>query len=260
MKKLALILALLVIPCAAFGLEMMNDNAMDQVTGQSGVSIALDDVQLFINIEKMAYIDCDGFNSSNQDYGTCSGAAGAIGLNNFQIDVLNVNAIVSSTVSDDQGVQTTGNAGSMPLYSTNCGMIPLFYDYGTASSLGCYLGSTASALTANNAGLNNYTSPAIGGGFFAKALSIDVTDELPTLTAGLNSNYPTLNGSSVGGVIIGIPTLEIYIDSMSMTPFYTGDISGVPSNAVNNNDDFGTFELQGITFTTLSGWLEIAPH
>ncbi|MFZ2634114.1 MAG: DUF6160 family protein [Desulfosalsimonadaceae bacterium] len=257
MKKLALILSLIIIPCSAFGLEMLNDNAMDQVTGQSGVSIAVDDVQLFINIDKMAYIDCDGFNSNNLDAGTCTGAGGAIGLNNFQIDVLNVNAIVSSTTADDQGTQTTGNVGSMPLYSTVCGMIPLFYDYGTASAQGCYLNGTN-----NNKGLNNFTSISPTGGFIAKSLTIDVTEALPALTAGFqNNNTGTVSNLTVGGVLIGIPTLEIYIDSMSMTPFYTGEINGrTSSTAANNNKDYGTIELQGITFTTLSGWLEIAPH
>ena len=42
MKKLALILALMIIPCSAFGLEMLNDSSMDSITGQSGVSIAVD--------------------------------------------------------------------------------------------------------------------------------------------------------------------------------------------------------------------------
>ena len=37
MKKLALILALLIIPCSAFGLEMLDNNTMDSITGQAGV-------------------------------------------------------------------------------------------------------------------------------------------------------------------------------------------------------------------------------
>jgi len=270
MKKLALILALLVIPCAAFGLEMMNDNAMDQVTGQSGVSIAVDDIQLFINIEKMAYIDCDGFYSLNLDAGTCTGSAGAVALNNFQIDVLNVNAIISSTATDDQGVQSFGNAGSMPLYSTVCGMIPLFYDYGTASGTGCYLGSNAAGAMANNDGLNNYISISSAGGFIAKALTIDVTDDLPALTAGWQNNHG--GALTVGGVLIGLPTVEIYINHMTMMPVYDGDVNGAPSTAINDDTNltaialtgsaanFGTIELQGITFSVLSGWVEIAPH
>lgn len=253
MKKLAIILALLIMPCAAFGLEMLNDSALDNVTGQSGVSIAVDDVQLFINIEKLAWIDCDGINSSA---GSCTGDPsdpGAIGLNNFQIDVLNVNAIVDGT-----STTAAGGATVWQLDSTACGQINLFYNYANTASAGCYLGSGTATQTL---GLNNYTGIGTGGDFKARALTIDATDKLPALTEGFQAN--TGSSLDVGGVLIGIPTLEVYIQSMSLTPIYDGDISGSPSNASNDNDhgaDFGTIEMQGITFTTLSGWIEIAPH
>ena len=117
MKKLALILALIIIPCSAFGMQMLDDNSMDSITGQSGVSIAFDDIQLFINIDTMAYIDSDGLQSSSIfNVESCDGAAGAVYLSDFQIDVLNVNAIVATTSS---GV-TTG------LTSCSCGRIPRF--------------------------------------------------------------------------------------------------------------------------------------
>jgi hypothetical protein len=41
MKKLAIILALLMIPMTAFGMDTISDSDLDQVTGQAGVSIAL---------------------------------------------------------------------------------------------------------------------------------------------------------------------------------------------------------------------------
>lgn len=276
MKKLALILALMIIPCSAFGLEMLNDNAMDQVTGQAGVSIALDDVQLFINIEKMAWIDCDGYTSQTQWYGTCTGEAGALVLNNFQIDVLNVNAVVSSTISDDQAnsagfVQTSGTT-AMQLYSALCGNIPLFYDYGQTASGSCYLNTSLAA--GQTAGLDNYINPrnALNGAFQARHLSIDVTDELPVLSQGIDNNTGTAGLSTMGGVLIGIPTVEIHINYLSFTPVYDGDVNGNTSLAVNDDDQgngaafglndpsFGTIVLEGVTFTTLSGWLEIAPH
>ncbi|MDA3897655.1 MAG: hypothetical protein PF482_16090 [Desulfobacteraceae bacterium] len=250
MKKLALILALMLIPCTAFGLEMLNDNAMDSITGQSGVSIAMDDVQMFINIEKMAWIDCDGINSSA---GACTGAPGAIALNNFQIDVLNINAIVDGTSDSSSG------ATVWDLTSTSCGQIDLFFDYASTAQEGCYLGSGDATQTL---GLNNYIGIGTDGDFLARALTIDATDRLPALTEGFQANTG-LDYNTVGGVLIGIPTLEIYINAMSLTPVYDGDINGEPSSAVNDDGhgaDFGTIYLQGITFTTLSGWIEIAPH
>ena len=268
MKKLALILALMLIPCTAFGLQMLDENAMDSITGQSGVHIAFDDIQIFLNIEKMAWIDCDGLTTEAQamnsgQYGTCDGGAGAIGLNNFQIDVLNINAIVSSTWDDGDGSQTIGATGGMELFSVDCGQIPLFYNYGATGTAGCAL----NVATAQTDGLDNYVSTITAGanlgGFQARALTIDATRAMPAITAGVQNN----NGSTsmtFGGIVIGLPTFEIYIQSMSLTPFFTADINGFTNGAteavVNNNKDFGTIYLEGITFTVLSGWLEIGPH
>jgi len=69
-----------------------------------------------------------------------------------------------------------------------------------------------------------------------------------------------ISSANVGGVFISLPTLEIYINNMSLTPKYQGSVDGNTSSAINNGSDFGTFELDGITFTILSGWMEIAPH
>ncbi|MDA8402622.1 MAG: hypothetical protein M0Z56_00275 [Desulfobacteraceae bacterium] len=300
MKKLVLILALMIIPCSAFGLEMLNDNTMDGITGQSGVTIAFDDIQLFINIDTMAYIDCDGLTTVTGN--RCTAAGGAVGIQNFQIDVLNINAIVSSTVvdtsykSDGTTVFHSTNqtaaavGGPMGLYSVPCGDIPLFYNYANTATTGsCYLSSIISGATnSNHKGLDHYTATnnALGAtqGFKAQGLTIDVTDALPAATAGWKNNYAgvsaaTLNGTfatitiattTVGGVFITLPTCEIYINSMILTPFYTGMIGTQSSHAANDvylanaamglKSNFGTFELDGITLTVLSGWLEIAPH
>jgi hypothetical protein len=279
MKKLALILALIMIPCSAFGLEMLSDTTMDGITGQAGVNIAMDDIQIFMNIEKLAWIDCDGF-QSYEGKGTCAGAGGAIVLNNFQLDVLNINAIVGQTTPG-----ATVNGG-LDLISTTCGNIPLFYNYATTgTSDGCYL----NGISTQHLGLNNSHggqsdgSAANNFNFVPHFLTIDVTDALPASTQGFQfwaANSWTSGAvaagtsgagsdtSTVGGVLIGIPTVEIYINAMSFTPMYDGDINGLPSNAANDDDmtdvfgnhkTFGTVYMQGITFTTLGGWIEISP-
>ncbi|RJP37496.1 MAG: hypothetical protein C4548_14275 [Desulfobacteraceae bacterium] len=46
-KVLALAVAMLLIPFTAFGLEMMTDGDMASITGQSGVAISLDNVQVY---------------------------------------------------------------------------------------------------------------------------------------------------------------------------------------------------------------------
>lgn len=274
MKKLALILALMIIPCSAFGLEMLNDSTMDGITGQAGVNIAMDDIQMFINIEKLAWIDSDGF-ASWEGKGTCGGAGGAIVLNNFQIDVLNINAITRTAVQ--------GSGTGLGLGSTSCGDIPLFYDYATSAlGKGDYL-NTGVGVT-DDLGLNNYRGKeGVDGHFVPHFLTIDVTDALPASTEGLQywqghawtSAAVSLGtsgagdaDSTIGGVLIGIPTMEIYINAMSLTPMYDGDIDGNSSLAANDDDvvdvaddyrTFGTVYMQGITFTTLSGWIEISP-
>ena len=262
MKKLAIILAFMLIPCTAFGLQMLDDSTMDGITGQSGVSIAFDDIQLFINIGKLAWIDCDGLDSTkNIQIGTCDGGAGAIGMNNFQIDVLNINAIVSSTYALAGIGQTQGADESMELYSATCGQIDLFYDYGATGQGGCFL--TGSLV--NGPGLNNYISTLASGDFQARALTIDATREMPVMSAIYRNNEADAD-LTFGGIVIGIPTMEIYINSMSLTPYFTADINDFVNGAVggddvvNNNEDFGTIYIEDVTFTTLSGWLEIGPH
>jgi hypothetical protein len=285
MKRLAIFLALMIIPCSAFGLEMLNDSTMDGITGQAGVQIAMDDVQLFLNIEKLAWIDCDGF--STWEGKACGGYGGALVLNNFQIDVLNINAITGQT--------GTSVNGGVDLHSLTCGDIPLFYDYATSAALpGCRL---TTALAGQNLGLNNYWGKDTASGtdktnwkFVPHFLTIDVTDRLPASSEGLqtwfangwtNASVAAGGGtatSTFGGVLIGIPTMEIYINELSFTPVYDGDITGgTPGGSSAINDDnhpntisyghetspayatFGTIYMQGITFTTLSGWIEISP-
>jgi hypothetical protein len=67
----------------------------------------------------------------------------------------------------------------------------------------------------------------------------------------------------VAGVVIGLPTMEIYINQMVLSPGITGQISSnssvVRSAVRNNNATFGTIEMDGITFSILNGWVEIAP-
>lgn len=265
LKKLALILALLLVPCTAFGLQMMDETAMDGITGQSGVHIAFDDVQLFLNIERLAWIDCDGLSSSaqtfnSQVYGTCTGGAGAIGINNFQLDVVNINAIVSSTATDSKATgDFLQSTDGMPLYSVSCGEIPLFYNYGqTGQGDGCSLtGGVTSTL-----GLDNYYDRGSSSGFRAQAVTIDATSELPAISAGVQNNFGE-SSVSYGGIVIGVPTVEIHINSLSLTPFFTSDINSdnpATTAVLNNNKTFGTIYMEGITFTTLSGWMEIGPH
>ncbi len=232
MKKLALIIAmLLVVPCAAFGMEMLNDSAMDEVTGQTCVAIAFDDVELFLNIDTIAWVDEDGISNT----GATGNSGGAVGIQNFQMDTIKINAIV-------------GSAGGNLVSTLNS--TALQYDYTGTNAV---------------AGFKNKNA----GDLACQALTIDVTDTLPALSQGVafNAGSPVIvDGARVGGVFIGLPTMEISIPSMSMEPIFWAaaggvvDYAGADLTVANNGDSYGRLDILGITFTVLDGWMEIAPH
>lgn len=85
MKKfLAILAALMLIPFTAFGMEMLSDNVMDDVTGQAGVSINLD-VEVDATIATAAWGDADGVTG-------VAGEGGYVGMSNMTIDSLRVRA------------------------------------------------------------------------------------------------------------------------------------------------------------------------
>ena len=77
MKKLAIILAILMIPAFAFGMDTISDSDLDAVTGQAGVSIALTSIQIQTSGGTTSYGDADssnwlsiaGLNSSTRTIG-----------------------------------------------------------------------------------------------------------------------------------------------------------------------------------------------
>jgi hypothetical protein len=267
MKKLALILAIMMIPCAAFGLQIMDNSSLDEVTGQYGVSIAADDIQIFLNVERFAYIDCDGYETLLYG-GDCSSHIGAaIAVDNFQMDTLNINMIGArgdSLSSANGETNQTENGGLAPaLAGSSCGVIDLFYDYGTEGTTGCALDGAGSVL-----GLENYTNTnqyTTWSGFLTKSMTINVTGALPLHSAGLRINKGgTLNNTqTAAGVLIGLPTMEIYIHDMSFDPTVTADITSntaaQKAQVVNNNESFGKIQMQGVTFSLLNGFVEFAP-
>jgi hypothetical protein len=266
MKKLALVFALMMlIPCSAFGMQMLNNSSMDQITGQSGVSIAFDDVQVFLHIDKIAYIDSDGVAASVAPSTAGLGTtAGAVGINNFTLNLLNVNAIVGTgAATATNGYATTAgqHGGNMVLASS--GVIPLFYNYATSASSAAYLnGAGTMSYGLQSSVYLNPTTGAPSAAIEPRFLTIDVSGNLPCATAAIQ--YLTGSATAtLGGVVIGIPTMEVYINNMIITPYYTSLVNGNLTPAANDivaGADYGTIQMQGITFTTLSGWVEIAPH
>jgi hypothetical protein len=62
MKKLAIFLALMLVPMTAFGMDTISDSDLDAVTGQAGVSIALNSIQIQTSGGTTSYGDPDSGN------------------------------------------------------------------------------------------------------------------------------------------------------------------------------------------------------
>jgi len=64
MKKLAIFLAIMLIPFSAFALDTISDNDLNDVTGQAGVSIYTNSIQIVKTAVTTTYLD-DGTNTIN---------------------------------------------------------------------------------------------------------------------------------------------------------------------------------------------------
>jgi hypothetical protein len=272
MKKFALCLAifasLMMVPFSAFGLQMMNNNSMDQITGQAGVSIAFDDVQIFMNINRFTYIDVDGITSSGGWATTLTGIdhGAAFNINQFQIDTLKANAIINtagvSSVTIEGKTLTAMNLSGVNVKTkiVSSNSIPLQYTYGDTTAFIAQTTKSPQTLGMNNMFGNGYSK------YMPQAISIDITDAAPVLTAGLAVLHSGAS-SRMAAVVITLPTAEFYIDninigSMTLTDNVISGATAVYPTTISNNSgaSFGSIEMQGVDFTLLNGWIEIAPH
>jgi hypothetical protein len=113
MKKLAIILALLLVPMTAFGMDTISDSDLDAVTGQAGVSIALNSIQIQSSGGTTSYGDPDqdrwisitgsvtavtttiGFHSKYNpwDAAAVGGTQTNLNFDTLTIDIVNVEAV-----------------------------------------------------------------------------------------------------------------------------------------------------------------------
>lgn len=221
MKRLVIILALVtLLPLNAFALDALTEDTMGQITAQSGVSIAIDDVKIYQNIEFLTYTDADGTTDALAN--VTDPGAGSVSISQLSM-MVNINAITAVTagVPYSPGRNVTGTYTST-FDGTN------------------FAGDAA---------------------FIAKALTIDV-GEMAVLSEGLTNNdltfqalgQPALPTTTVAGVRIGLPTVEINQSELTfdVTIGYTG--------AYNDTKSFGTISIGNNTMTVLDGFIEIAPH
>jgi hypothetical protein len=107
MKKLAIILALMLIPMTAFGMDTISDTDLDSVTGQAGVTIALNSIQIQTSGGTTSYGDADssrwvsivgqrtstrtiGFHAKYNPWAIAGGASTNQGFDALTIDIVDV--------------------------------------------------------------------------------------------------------------------------------------------------------------------------
>ncbi len=241
MKRFVIVLAvLMLLPLNAFALQPMNDANMDQITGQAGVSIAIDDAIIYQNIEYIRYTDVGG----------TDGTDGSVNISNLYM-MVNINAITSLDAdglpeSPNRAVQGVWDNGSgTPLFNYNNVDAQIWTD---ANDDGIV---DPTELTAGEDGINDH--------FEAKALTIDV-GTLAVLTAGAVNN--TGNAAArMAGVRIGLPTMEVNQTAL------TFDVTITAAGALNGggtgmplSNSYGRISIGNMTMGVLDGVVEIAPH
>ena len=210
MKKLVLAISILMcLPLTTFAMEPLSEAILDDVTGQAGVSIAIDDIKLYQNIEYLRYTDTDG----------TDGTAGSVGISNLQM-MVHMNGIThldaaGLPVSPGRAVQGTYGAFNYNNVDTDADTIDdafhahaLTIDAGTMPVL-------SEGLSYNAAGAPGLVAVAgvqIGLPtleIHQSALSFDVT----VTSAGAAND-----GASYGRIEIGANTLTILDGVIEIAP------------------------------------------
>lgn len=189
MKKFIILLALtMLLPLNAFAMQPLSQNDMGDITAQAGVSIAIDDVIIYQNIESISYTDVEG----------TDGTDGSINISNLYM-MVNINAITSL---DADGLPVSPNRGVTGTWTDTAG--DALFNFNNTDATGD--------------GVNDV--------FIAKALTIDV-GTLEVLSAGASNNATISAGTAteltVAGVQIGLPTMEITQTALTFSVTVTSD-------------------------------------
>jgi hypothetical protein len=99
MKKLAIILAIMLIPFTAFALDTITDNDLNDVTGQAGVSIYTNSIQIVKTGVTTTYTDNDNEYSLDNDFNIVSeGTTTKIffkGVDPLMIDIVDMTTLAN---------------------------------------------------------------------------------------------------------------------------------------------------------------------
>lgn len=242
--------AILSMPMAASALEKMDNSQLKSATGQAGVSIAVDDIVIYQkSLADTTYWDTDGI-------GDGGSAAGIMIDHADQLQkLITIDAILDASEYGVAALQAIfGNTE----------------DIGIVDDAAAALAAGLDPTNGNMSGLTTGISP----------LTIDV-GTCEALTAGWAYNTANraadlggLQNLDVGGVVIGLPTVEI--TTYSTSNFKTIKLLSGVANAdgtvttvdaatgasyFNTDHALITIEKSGdSTMAILGGRVEIAPH
>ncbi len=224
MKRLTGIIAAATIalaPLSASALEVMNDKAMNDVTAQAGVSIAIDDVILYQNVEETRYTDTDGIGALSDSLND-SPASIIIG-EKTAVKVLNAIAptnLVPTAMIGDLGASHEYNETDID-----------------GTSIGANINVAGTAM------------------WSASPLTIDIGHATLISIATDISDGSLDHDVDTAGVVIGLPTLEI------TTTSDTYSIGIAKSDAdLDTTNTLIQVEKGASTLAILGGHVEIAPH
>lgn len=208
-----------------FALTPLSSNELEKVVASAGVDLTIDDVTLYQHFNNISFLDLDGGDNSHNPFGYSfiadSGPAN-LNMKNIKVDVLKINSLIPT--------------------SDVVGEIDTYFDLSMSQAM---------------------------DQFTPSPLSIDVVDEIPVLSIGYNYMLSAKYGGLLGlpdpdgedynkiGIVIGLPTLDIYaneitIDKISVTPSLR--------NSINQDASFGGISMEGFDLALLSGLMEISPH
>ncbi|BBO73656.1 hypothetical protein DSCW_10730 [Desulfosarcina widdelii] len=222
-KVLAIIAIVMLVPFTAFGMEMMADTALEDVTGQAGVSISIDNVQMDFQMGYLGWGDSDGILYPD-DLATA-------GLSDL-LDTIEDGGWVYLSQMKFLGIvidkYMVGTAGITPLN-------PTFHD-GTA-----FAAADLSALTIDV------------GQIYTQFTSAFVPDTVNNLATGVKIGVPTLSI-----VVVQIAPFNISLVSYATDP-NTGDL--IPATpATDSTDTLGTMAMGAIQLDTKGGSITIFAH
>ena len=275
MKKLTGFIAAVGIalaPMSASALEALTDNAMNDVTAQAGVHIAIDDVILFQTIDYTKYTDTDGMDENKYtwhkagDTNTDNLTSDAASLVISKKETLKViNAIwTAAEVGTGYGIPgaTLGSTGTAFTGSTVTDLQLAADGWVGTKTFG---GSTTLGIPAG------YRNKDIDGDgkldiFSPSALMIDIGN-CKVLSAAAAAKSAVVDGvnadSTVTGVCITLPTVEI---KTSADSYFVGiEEGGADGNTtrlttINSGKNFIKIEKGNSLMAILGGNIEIAPH